>query len=225
MNLKIRPVTKEEEKFLYSINAHDINMRSGCIGYLRGDFGTDGKDFWTNWFDVGTNWKSDAFKEILDNLVNALRRDGMLKSRDAMRRFVKTMPDSVIHSAYCEQYAFNIDCCENFTFLIRCNPVKGDYNFYLYCYVNPWFKQHIERSKAGIRFIDPDYKELFRLEDGGRIIIKYPNAVDAERTCYYIDEYHMAVCDHSPSAIANVFHICQFAEFIRDAHATVRPKT
>ena len=31
--------------------------------------------------------------------------------------------------------------------------------------------KHIQKAEQGIRFIDPNYKELFRIPDGGRIIV------------------------------------------------------
>ena len=34
-----------------------------------------------------------------------------------------------------------------------------------------WLDKHIQKAEQGIRFIDPNYKELFRIPDGGKIII------------------------------------------------------
>ena len=57
------------------------------------------------------------------------------------------------------------------TYMLRCNPNYGDYNFYLYAYVSRFLEHHMEKAKQGIRFITPGYKELFRVPDGDHIRI------------------------------------------------------
>jgi hypothetical protein len=64
----------------------------------------------------------------------------------------------------------------------------------------------IEKPKM-IRFIDPNYNELFQLPDGGKIRTIYPDGEEVIRTCRYIDGTHFS--DH-----AGTYHICQFAELI-----------
>ena len=63
----------------------------------------------------------------------------------------------------------------------------------------------MKNAEKGIRFIDPHYKELFRIPDGGKIIITYDWGEKAEKTCRFIDEYHTEVG-------RNLYHICEFAE-------------
>lgn len=58
-----------------------------------------------------------------------------------------------------------------------------------------------------IRFIDTSYKELFRIPDGGSIVIKTGDGDTKTFPCKYIDDYHTEIG-------SNVFHICEFAEFI-----------
>lgn len=55
-----------------------------------------------------------------------------------------------------------------------------------------------------IRFIDSNYKDLFRIPDGGCIQIHFPYET-VVKPCTFIDEYHTQIG-------YNVFHICQFAE-------------
>ena len=43
---------------------------TGCIGHLRGDFGS-GQEFYTSWFDHRREYKTDEFKAELDEVVNA----------------------------------------------------------------------------------------------------------------------------------------------------------
>lgn len=58
-----------------------------------------------------------------------------------------------------------------------------------------------------IRFIDINYNNLFFLPDGESIRLTYPDGDERIRPCKYMGEYHMKV-GHE------VFHICQFAEFM-----------
>ena len=49
-------------------------------------------------------------------------------------------------------------------------------------------------SDKTIRFIDSDYKELFRIPDGGSIRIVYPpgdGRETATRQCKFLDETHV----------------------------------
>ena len=67
-----------------------------------------------------------------------------------------------------------------------------------------------------IRFIDSQYKELFRIPDGGTIQVDYPGRHYAAK-CHYIDDYHTQVGN-------NVYHICQFAEILERGGGTCRPE-
>lgn len=56
-----------------------------------------------------------------------------------------------------------------------------------------------------IRFIDSRYNELFRIPDGGQILITFANGKELKATCKYIDEYHTDID-------GRCYHICQWAE-------------
>lgn len=105
---------------------------------------------------------------------------------------------------------------KKYAYLLRLNPAKGDYNFYCYCYVKEWLDKHIANAEKGILFIDPHYKELFRIPDGGKICITSAWGEKSERTCRYIDEYHTEVGN-------NLYHICEFAECMKKNGATYEP--
>ncbi len=60
------------------------------------------------------------------------------------------------------QFGFRADT-EKYAFLLRVNPYPNDYNLYCYCYERRWLDRHLEQAARGIRFIDPHYKELFRI--------------------------------------------------------------
>ena len=115
-------------------------------------------------------------------VINAMREDkGLLHNRYDMGAYVKKSPESAFKGNYCTEYGFRVDT-EKHAFLLRCNPTKGDYDFYCYCYVKEWLDKHMAKAEQGIRFIDPHYKELFRIPDGGKIIITYDWGEKAEKS-------------------------------------------
>ena len=161
--------------------------------------------------------KTDEFKSALDEVINALRSEeyGLLKSRTAMAQYAGKYPDSAFQGNYATEYGFRTDT-EKYSFLIRCNPARGDYNFYCYCYVREWLDRHMEKASRGIRFITPDYKEKFKIPDGDKIRITLSDGEQLDRTCRYIDDYHLEVG-------SNLYHICEFAERMEQNGNTVIP--
>jgi len=74
-----------------------------------------------------------------------------------------------------------------------------------------------------IRFITSDYEELFRIPDGGSIVVTRPaNEIYANTQeqwvgkCKYLDETHVEIN-------GKTYHICQFAEINERIGATVAP--
>ena len=213
--IKTRPLTPTEQKYTYA-QSMQLEGQTGTIGHLRGDFATTGYGFYTTWFDTRPQWKSDEFKADLDTVINALREDkGLLHNRYDMSAFARHFPESAIKGNYCTEYGFRVDT-EKHAFLLRCNPTKGDYNFYCYCYVKEWLNKHIQKAEQGIRFIDPQYKELFRIPDGERIIVTDRDGKTESYPCRYIDDYHTEVG-------SNLFHICEFAERMEQGGCTYAP--
>ena len=68
-----------------------------------------------------------------------------------------------------------------------------------------------------IRFIDPHYRELFRIKDGEKIIITTERGEKLERECHYIDDYHTKVGNY-------LYHICEFTECMQRNGNTYEPK-
>ena len=214
--MEIRALTPAEQKYTYA-QSMQLEGQTGSIGYLRGDFGAGGKEFYSSWFDRRRDLNTDDFKNELDEVINSLREDkGLLHNRYDMSAFAKHYPESAFAGNYCTEYGFRVDT-EKHAFLFRCNPTKGDYNFYCYCFVKEWLDKHIQKAEQGIRFIDPNYKELFRIPDGGKIIITSSWGEKTERPCRFIDEYHTEIGN-------NIFHICEFAERMEQNGATYEPK-
>ena len=59
----LRPLTVPERKYTYA-QSSQLQGQTGNIGYLRGDFGSSGDQFYTTWFDTRPQWKSDEFLAI-----------------------------------------------------------------------------------------------------------------------------------------------------------------
>ena len=156
--MEVRALTQPEQKYTYS-QSMQIEGQTGCIGHLRGDFDSSGNGFFITWDDHWDRWKTDEFKAELDEVINALRGDkGLLHNRRDMAAFARANPNSAFKGNYCTEYGFRVDT-DRHAFLLRCNPTKGDYNFYCYCYVKEWLDGHIQKAEQGIRFIDPHYNE------------------------------------------------------------------
>ncbi len=60
---------------------------------------------------------------------------------------------------------------------------------------------------------------MFRIPDGDPIRIQYQDGTHSDRTCRYIDEYHVEV----GSGWNSLLHICQFAEMMERNGSTVIP--
>lgn len=170
MDFVINPLTIEERKYTYA-QSTQIRSQTGSIGHLRGDFGS-GEQFYTTWDEHDDRLKTPEFSSELDDVINELRSNdcGLLKSRRSMAAFARKNPESSFKGAYTTEYGFRVDT-EKHSYLLRCNPTQGDYNFYCFCYQREWLDKHIDRARQDIRFIDSHYKELFRLPDGGQITV------------------------------------------------------
>ena len=141
---------------------------------------------------------------------------GLLQSRTAMRSVGRANKDSEMKGNYTTEFGFRADT-EKYAFLLRCIPVRGDYNFYCFCYVKEWLDKHITEANRDIRFIDSHYKELFRIPDGESIIVTDRAGKTESYPCRYIDDYHLEVG-------RNLFHICEFAELMEQSGCTYAPK-
>ena len=212
--LKIINMTPAERLYIYN-QSSQLEGQTGCIGHLRGDFGR-GQEFYSSWFDHRREYKTDEFKSEFDKVVNTLReKDGLLCTRDSMTRFCYQHPESEFEGNYCAEYGFKVQTPQ-YIYLLRCNPNYGDYNFYLYAYVAQFLEHHMEKAKQGIRFINSNYEEKFRIPDGDFIRIYPQNGSYIDRKCRYIDECHAEIGN-------NLYHICQFAEVMEQNGNTVIP--
>jgi hypothetical protein len=217
--ISLRPMTETERMYCYSQGAQ-IESQTGLIGHLRGDMDFDGNGLFTSWTDHREDLKTNEFTLEFEKVINALRNDpafeGILKNRSSLNRYGHNHPESAFTEDYFTDFGFRADT-EKYSYFLRLNGRQGDYNLYCYAYYRPWLEQHMEKAKAGIRFITPDYEEKFRLPDGGRIRVTDAEGKTRETTCRYLDDYHME------TAGGNIFHIAEYAERLQLLGITVEP--
>lgn len=212
----IRPMSVEERKYAYK-QSQQLSMQTGLIGCLNAELDYDGTTFLSSWDGFNEALKSDGFMAEFNEVLARLRSAdcGLLKNRRSMMDWVRQNPESNFKGNATTEYGIRVDT-EKHTYLLRCIPRQGDKNLYCFCYVKEWIDHQIERAREDIRFIDSRYKELFRIPDGGSIVITYPDGQKCERPCRYIDESHVEVG-------TSLYHICEFAERMERIGCTYAP--
>ena len=214
MDLDMRALTEKEDKYTFS-NSMQISMQCGLIGHLRADMDSDGNGFFSSWEDYRKELKSDEFKDELDKVINSLREEGdILYNRKSLAKYCYSSPQAKMNNEQ-DYYGVRVDT-EKYAYLCRLNPNKGEYNLYCYCYIKDWLDKHIRSAEKGIRFITPEYKEKFRISDGEKIRITFSDGEVKDRVCRYIDDSHVEVGD-------DLYHICEFAEWMEQCGATFIP--
>lgn len=143
---ELKGVTELEQPLFFSDSEQDV--RTGCIGHLRGDFGKDGNEFYTTWFNHREEWKTTEFMEELDRVINYFRSDfeyPLLKNRAEMMLMCGFNADRTLQGRS-DSYGFKV-VTPKYSYYLRCFPHKGDYNFYCYCYDNRRLNLYLEQRK------------------------------------------------------------------------------
>ncbi len=217
--MTIRPMTSPEAMYCYS-QSQQIRSMTGNIGYLRVDMDTSGYGFFSTWNDFRDDLKTQEFKDELDTVINGLRfgneSESFLKDRTTLAKYCYAHPDSRIND---REFGIRVDT-QYYTYMMRLNPNRGEYNLYCYCYRRDWLTQHLKQAERGIRFITPHYKEIFRIDDGDKIRIITSAGERVDRTVRYIDDYHVEIGGGHGT---NLYHICEFAEHIENLGYKVIP--
>ena len=212
----LRPMTLAERNYSYT-QSQQLIMQTGCIGHLRADFGSDNKHFYSSWNDHRADLKSEDFKHEFEEVINTLRGEekygAVFKNRGALLSLCIRTPESSFENG--KEYGFRADT-DHYSYMFRLNPGKGEYNIYCYCYLRQWLDRHMRQAERGIRFITPDYKEIFRIPDGDKIRMTIPSGEPLDQVCRYVDEYHLEIG-------RNLYHICEFAERMKDNGIAVIP--
>lgn len=126
----LRPASVEEAGPFYSNDERDEAL--GTVGHLRMDFGSGGKGFYHTWWPHnGDHFNTPEFKEALQEFVDALRKDGPLKSLSDMNTYCWHNGGEITEND--RVYGFIAET-GHYRFCLRCTPRPGDYQGYLYCY-------------------------------------------------------------------------------------------
>lgn len=138
-----RVLTETERKYTFS-QSQQLSMQTGLIGYLRADFGSNGNEFWTTWNDFRKDLKTDEFKAEFDDVINGLRDGDVLSGRKSMSSYCYSTPDSSFNDDR-NHYGIRLDT-EKYSYLMRFNPNRGEYNLYCYCYQKEWLNNHLKNA-------------------------------------------------------------------------------
>ena len=218
MNYTLRSMTDQERLYAYT-QSSQIGSMTGNIGHLRANMDSGGESFFSAWFDFRGDLKTEEFKTELSEMIDHLRFDDspdcFLKNRTVLSKYCFSHPEAAGHDF--REFFFRADT-EEYTYMFRLNPSPNEYVMYCYCYRKEWLDLHMKEAEKGIRFIDSDYHELFKLRDGAKIRVEFSDEVQ-ERVCRYIDSTHFEY-GYGPFA---VFHILEFAEWVASGRAHAKP--
>jgi len=109
-----------------------IEQTKGLVGYLRGDFGKDGNEFWHTWTDNNEKLNTTVFKEDFDKVMETLR-ERLFTDRNWMRSVAYNHQNSKIESEITDSYGMFVET-DRYEYDIRLITENGNYDFYIYCY-------------------------------------------------------------------------------------------
>lgn len=191
----LQEIGEDEELLSFS----NTPQEQACIGYLRGDFGR-GTEFWTTWWDQHEELKGQDFKDELDHLVNSLRESGPLKDLRSMEQFCWEHAQARMGpAAGMDYYGFRVDTPQH-RYYLRFLPLRGNYNFYIYCYQTNKFERATElppkevemSDKITVLVVEPmkpcQVREISGLDEmqaivGGHIQAVYPFRDEVALVC------------------------------------------
>jgi hypothetical protein len=124
MKYELLAAARDEPDLFFS-GQNDDDVRLGCVGHLRCDFGYRGKEFWPTWFDHIAELNTPAFKEDIQSVIDELRKNGPLKDLNTMAEWCYGHEDAKFDRKYRrDAYGFKVEtdayCC-----YIRCFPQQG----------------------------------------------------------------------------------------------------
>lgn len=128
----LRPASPDEAGLFYSELEPEKDEALGTIGHVRMDFGHGGREFWHSWWPHnGDRFNTPEFKEVLQRLADNLRQTGLLKNLGAMDAYCWQHGGAITEDR--RSYGY-ITETENYRFCLRCTPLSGEHQGYLYCY-------------------------------------------------------------------------------------------
>lgn len=127
-NFVLRAFNPVEELYTYR-QSQQICMQTGFIGYMRADFGSNGKQFFSSWNEFNKTLKTPEFAADLDFVINGFRdKDSMFGDRDKLNSFCAMHPEWKMGGDR-EYYGVRVDTT-NYAYMLRFTPRQGDYNIH-----------------------------------------------------------------------------------------------
>ena len=140
MKITITATDKSEEKLFYACD--EENILAAKIGHMRFDFG-NGRAFYGSWFGGNVALNDDEFRAEFNELTKELRQ-GLLKDRSAMGKFVREHPSLDLGS---RGNGYKVQTDEH-TYYLRCKPQPCDYDCYCFCYEREPLEQAMTEDMA-----------------------------------------------------------------------------
>ncbi len=129
-------LTEKEHKLVFALDNEDPCL-AAFIGYVRGDFGKNGDEFWHTWFGHDEGKNGPHFKRQLTSIADDCRKNEqypVLRDYRSMTEFCYKHQNTRLPENLAERSsAIRIDS-HDYVFYIRLNYQRGDYNFRIYCY-------------------------------------------------------------------------------------------
>lgn len=123
----LRPASPDEVGLFYSSEQNDAELFT--VGHLRMDFGHQGGEFWSTWSEHRNNELSTpTFKAELDAFVNEMRAVGPLQNLREMQSYCYNSGGNIG-----SEHGFIAES-DQYRYCLRCIPMQGNYNAYLYIY-------------------------------------------------------------------------------------------
>lgn len=128
----VSPASPEEAGLFYA-QTPEKDEELGAIGHVRIDFGHGGKAFWPTWHPRGPEaLNSPEFKAELDEVVGQFR-ETVLHDLPSMRSYCRSHGGEIEGGICTQNYGYTVET-ERYRYLLRCNPIEGDYQAYLSCF-------------------------------------------------------------------------------------------
>lgn len=119
----------EDQDLSYSASSEEHNPK--LIGHMRGDF-AGGQEFHHSWFDYQPAFNTTEFKADFEKAVDMFRKT-VLKDVYTMSRFCNQYRKALIENSN-HAHCFKANSAK-YQYYLRATPRKGEYNFYIYCYL------------------------------------------------------------------------------------------
>ena len=169
-------IEPEDKEHLYK---KTNSVPRGCIGYVRGDYGSNGKEFHSTWFPDEEKLYTDDFRNELNDVINYFRESSeipLLKSRADMHNVCTSLNAPKHENHGFTIYALKLET-EKHTYYFCCNPSQHDYNFRVMCYDS---KAHLryKNELLTLTHLDKlDDDKIFLSENGATEIYYNPDSV------------------------------------------------